>query len=65
MNGLLTDEGFTSGGTKRYKLWLSQNLCEALIYLLDNIYISFGTQLYIQFVGIPMGTRLTTCKGLC
>ena len=29
---------------------------EALIYLLDNIYIRFGTKLYRQIVGIPMGT---------
>ena len=48
---------FTSGDTKRYKLWSSQNVCEALIYLLDNIYIRFGTKLYRQIVGIPMGTN--------
>ena len=30
---------FTSGDTKRYKLWSCQNVCEALIYLLDNIFI--------------------------
>ena len=29
-------------------------MCEALIYLLDNIYIRFG-KLYRQIVGIPMG----------
>ena len=34
-----------------------QNVCEALIYLLDNIYIRFGTKLYRQIVGIPMGTN--------
>ena len=33
---------FTSEDTKRYKLWSCQNVCEALIYLLDNIYIRFG-----------------------
>ena len=32
-------------------------MCEALIYLLDNIYIRFGTKLYRQTVGIPMGTN--------
>ena len=46
-----------SGDTKRYKLWSCQNVCEALIYLLDNIYIRFGTELYRQIVGIPMGTN--------
>ena len=48
---------FTSGNTKRYKIWSCQNVCEALIYLLDNIYIRFGTKLYRQIVGIPMGTN--------
>ena len=48
---------FTSGGTKRYKLLSCQNVCEALIYLLNNIYIIFGTKLYRQIVGIPMGTN--------
>ena len=32
---------FTFGDTKQYKLWSCQNMCEALIYLLDNIYIRF------------------------
>ena len=31
-------------------------MCEALIYLLDNIYIRFGTKLYRHIIGIPMGT---------
>ena len=29
----------------------------ALIFLLDTIYIRFGTKLYRQIVGIPMGTN--------
>ena len=32
-------------------------MCEALIYLLDNMYIRFGTKSYRQLVGIPMGTN--------
>ena len=48
---------FTSEDTKRYKLWSFQNVCEALISSLDNIYIRFGTKLYRQIVGIPMGTN--------
>ena len=47
----------TSGDTKRYKIWACQNVCEALIYFLDNIYIRFGTKLYRQIVGIPIGTN--------
>ena len=31
--------------------------CEALTFLLDNIYIRFGSKLYRQIVGIPMGTN--------
>ena len=34
-------------------------MCEALIFLLDNIYIRFGTKLFRQIVGIPMGTTCT------
>ena len=48
---------FISGDTKRYKLWSCQNVRKALIYLLDNIYIRFGTKLYRQIVGIPIGTN--------
>ena len=32
-------------------------MCEALTFILDNIYIRFGTKLYRQIVGIPMGTN--------
>ena len=31
-------------------------MCEAPTFLLDNIYISFGSKLYRHIVGIPMGT---------
>ena len=48
---------FTSEQTKRYKLWSCQKMCDALHYLLDNIFIRFGSKLYRQIVGIPMGTN--------
>ena len=32
-------------------------MCEALSLLLDNIYIRFGSKLYRQIVGNPMGTN--------
>ena len=48
---------FTSSDQSRYTLWSCQNVCDALSYLLDNIYIRFGTKLYRQIVGIPMGTN--------
>ena len=47
---------FTSEQPKRYKLWSCQKMCDALHYLLDNIFIRFGSKLYRQIVGIPMGT---------
>ena len=31
-------------------------MCDALHYLLDNIFIRFGSKLYRQIVGISMGT---------
>ena len=49
---------FTSTDPFRgYHLWSCQNVCDALSFLLDNIYIGFGTKLYRQIVGIPMGTN--------
>ena len=35
----------------------NQNVCDALTFLLDNIFIRFGTKLYRQVVWIPMGTN--------
>ena len=40
-----------------YHLWSCQTVCDALSFLLDNIYIRFGTKLYRQIVGIPMGSN--------
>ena len=48
---------FTSTDHRGYKLWSCQNVCDALSYLLDNIYIRFGNKLYRKIVGIPMGTN--------
>ena len=48
---------FTSEQPKRLKLWPCQKVCHALHYLMDNIFIRFGSKLYIQKEGIPMGTK--------
>ena len=48
---------FTSDAVRNYSLWSCQRVCEALTFLLDNIYIRFGSKLYRQIVGIPMGTN--------
>ena len=51
-NALLTSEQ-----RKRYKSWSCQKMCNALHYLLDNIFIRFGWELYRQIVGIPKDTN--------
>ena len=43
----------------KYHAWSCQNVCDALTFLLDNIFIRLGTKLYRQVVGIPMGTDCT------
>ena len=51
---------FTSEQPKRYKLLSGHKMCDALHYLFDNIrivFIRFGSKLYRQIVGIPMGTN--------
>ena len=48
---------FTSTDNRGYKPWFCQNVCHALSYLLDDIYIRFDNKLYGQIVCIPMGTN--------
>ena len=48
---------FTSNVYNNRNLWSCQKVCDALVYLLDNIFIRFGTKLYRQTIGIPMGTN--------
>ena len=48
---------FTFSDQSRYTLWSCQNVCDTLSYVLDNIYIRFGTKLCRQIVGIRMGTN--------
>ena len=54
---VMTERLFSLPLQSRYTHWSCQNVCDALSYLLDNIYIRFGTKLYRQIVGIPMGTN--------
>ena len=51
------DAFFTPEHQTRYKLWSCQNMCAALTYLLDNIFIRFGTKLYRRIAVILMGTN--------
>ena len=48
---------FTSDAVRNYKLWSRKRVCEGLSFLLDNIYIRYGSKLYRQIVGIPIGTK--------
>ena len=48
---------FTSDAVRNDNLWSCQKVCETLTFLLDNIYIRFGSKLNRQIKGIPMGTN--------
>ena len=48
---------FTNIHNTYHNLWPYQKVCDALVYLLDNIFIRFGTKLYRQTIDIPMGTN--------
>ena len=48
---------FTSEILKNYTMWTCCDVCKALTFLLDNIYIRFGNTIYRQVIGIPMGTN--------
>ena len=48
---------FTSDVYNNHNLWSCQKVCDALVYLLDNIFIRFGSKLYRQTIGIPIGTN--------
>ena len=48
---------FTSDVYNNHNLWSCQKVCDALVYLFDNSFIRFGTKLYRQTIGIPMGTN--------
>ena len=48
---------FASEEHKKCDLWSCQKVTDALICLLYNIYNRFGSKLYRQNVGFPMGTN--------
>ena len=56
---------FASEEHKQYDLWSCQKVTDALIYLLVNIYIRFGSKLYRQNVGIPMGANCAPLLLIC
>ena len=54
---VMTEMHFYFRKPKKYHAWSCQNVCDALTFLVDNIFIRFCTKLYRQVVGIPMGTN--------
>ena len=48
---------FTNEIVDHYTMWTCSEVCAALSFLLDNIYICFDNMVYRQVVGIPMGTN--------
>ena len=48
---------FTLEKPQKYHTWSCQNVCDALTFLFNNIFIQLGTKLYRQVVGIPLGTN--------
>ena len=52
---------FASEEHKKYDLWSCQKVTDALIYLLDNIYIRFGSKLYGQIVSLLVADLFLFC----
>ena len=48
---------FTDEQVKHYTMWTCSEVCEALTFLLDNIFVRYGSAIYRQVIGIPMGTN--------
>ena len=52
---------FTSDSLNGDNKYTANDICKMIEFLVDNIYVRFGGQLFRQMVGIPMGT---TCAPL-
>ena len=48
---------FTSDPLNGDNKYTANDICKMIEFLVDNIYIKFGGQLFRQMVGIPMGTN--------
>ena len=54
---VMTEMHFYFRKPKKYHAWSCQSVCDALTFLLDNIFVRFGNKLCRQVVGIPMDTN--------
>ena len=48
---------FTSDPLNGDNKYTANDICKMIEFLVDNIYVRFGEQLFRQMVGIPMGTN--------
>ena len=48
---------FTSDPLNGDNKYTADDICKMIEFLVDNIYVRFGGQLFRQMVGIPMGTN--------
>ena len=48
---------FTSDPLNGDNKYTANDICKMIEFLVDNIYVRFGGQLFRQIVGIPMGTN--------
>ena len=48
---------FTSDPLSGDNKYTANNICKMIEFLVDNIYVRFGGQLFRQMIGIPMGTN--------
>ena len=48
---------FTNEPPKYHTSWTCSEVCDSLAYLLDNIFVRYGSSIYRQVIGIPMGTN--------
>ena len=48
---------FTSNPLNGDNKYTADDICKMIEFLVDNIYVRFGGQLFRQMVGIPMGTN--------
>ena len=48
---------FTSDPLNGDNKYTANDICKMIEFLVDNIYVTFGGQLFRQMVGIPMGTN--------
>ena len=51
---------FTSDPLNGDNKYTADDICKMIEFLVDNIYVRFGGQLFRQMVGIPMGTNCAT-----